>query len=140
VYRKGVTHMSPIRMSKPESAIRVVLELNERFNRHDLTGISRLLHDSCAVEASYPPPDGGVHHGPAAVTGHFRALFDLLPEVQNEIEEIFGFGSRCVTRSKLSWIADKQQRRSIRSADMYEVKNDLVCGIMSYVKGGYPVG
>ena len=34
--------MSPIRMSKIEFAIRTVLEFNQAFNRHDVTGMMAL--------------------------------------------------------------------------------------------------
>jgi hypothetical protein len=42
--------MSPIRMSKIESGMRVVLEFNEAFNRHDVTGMMQLLSDDCVFE------------------------------------------------------------------------------------------
>lgn len=50
--------MSPIRMSKIESSVRVVLEFNEAFNRHDLAGMMALMSEDCIFENTYPPPDG----------------------------------------------------------------------------------
>ncbi|MBN1687176.1 MAG: nuclear transport factor 2 family protein, partial [Spirochaetales bacterium] len=85
--------MSPIRMSKPEAAIRVVLRFNDLFNLHDVEEMSRLLSDDCVVEDTGPAPDGTVYTGKAAAADLFRELFMRSPGVRNEIEEIFGFGS-----------------------------------------------
>jgi ketosteroid isomerase-like protein len=38
-------------MSKIESAIRVVLEFNEAFNRHDVVGMMRLMSEDCVLES-----------------------------------------------------------------------------------------
>ena len=46
--------MSPIRMSKLESAVRVVLEFNEAFNRHDVAGMMQLMSDDCVFEETFP--------------------------------------------------------------------------------------
>ncbi len=55
--------MSPIRMSKLESEVRVVLDFNEAFNRHDLTGMMNLMSDDCVFEETFPAPDGTVLSG-----------------------------------------------------------------------------
>ena len=48
--------MSPIRMSRIESAIRIVLDFYEAFNRHDVAGMSKLLSDDCVIESASPLP------------------------------------------------------------------------------------
>jgi ketosteroid isomerase-like protein len=52
--------MSPIRMSKTESVIRVVLEFHEAFNLHDVTSMMQLMHDDCSFESFGPASDGAV--------------------------------------------------------------------------------
>ena len=84
--------MSPIRMSKIESAIRVVLEFNEAFNRHDVTGMMQLMSDDCVIENSNPAPDGALYSGKEAATKFWREFFRESPFARIEIEEIFGFG------------------------------------------------
>ena len=42
--------MSPIRMSKVEGALRVVLEFNEAFNQHDVVGMMQLMSADCVFE------------------------------------------------------------------------------------------
>ena len=60
--------MSPIRMSRVESAIRVVLAFNESFNRHDVAGMLKLMSDDCIFESTAPGPDGAVYpHAVGAV-------------------------------------------------------------------------
>ena len=59
--------MSPIRMSKLESGMRVVLEFNEAFNRHDVAGMMQLLSDDCICEETFPAPDGTVISGKNAI-------------------------------------------------------------------------
>ena len=55
--------MSPTRMSRIESATRIVLEFNEAFNRHDVAGMMRLMSDDCVFENTDPAPDGTVYSG-----------------------------------------------------------------------------
>ena len=59
--------MSPIRMSKLESAVRVVIEFNEAFNRHDVAGMMNLMSDDCVFEETFPAPDGTVISGKEAI-------------------------------------------------------------------------
>jgi hypothetical protein len=52
---KDVIHMSPIRMARLESGVRVVLAFNEAFNRHDVAGMMRLMSDDCVGVTSARP-------------------------------------------------------------------------------------
>ena len=67
--------MSPARMEKIKSAIRVVLEFNEAFNRHDVAGMMRLMSDDCVFENTDPAPDGTVYSGKEAVTQFWQGFF-----------------------------------------------------------------
>ena len=50
--------MSPAKMSKVESAARLVLEFNEAFNRHDVPGMMRLMSEDCIFENTWPARAG----------------------------------------------------------------------------------
>jgi ketosteroid isomerase-like protein len=93
--------MSPIRMSKAESAIRIVLEFNEAFNHHDVAGMAQLMSDGCVFENTDPAPDGAVYSGKEVVTQFWQNFFHASPLAHIEIEEIFGFGIRCIMRWKI---------------------------------------
>ena len=122
--------MSPTRMSKIESAIRVVLDFNEAFNRHDVTGMMRLMSDDCVFENTDPAPDGTVYSGKEVVTQFWQDFFRESPRAHIEIEEIFGFGRRRVMRWKYNWVDGH-----MRGVDIFQVKDDLITEKFSYVKG-----
>ena len=56
----GDYEMSPARMSRLETAIRVVLDFHEAHNLHDISGMMRLVSDECIFENTGPAPDGAV--------------------------------------------------------------------------------
>jgi ketosteroid isomerase-like protein len=127
--------MSPARMSRVESAIRVVLEFNEAFNRHDVAGMMQLMSDDCVFENTAPAPDGTLYAGKAAVTQFWQDFFRDSPHARIENEEIFGLGLRCVMRWKYSWVDPEAKKGHVRGVDIFLVKNGLIAEKLSYVKG-----
>ena len=127
--------MPPIRMSKLESAIRLVLEFNQAFNRHDVASMMQHMSDDCIFENTAPAPDGAVYSGKEAVTQFWQDFFRQSPEAHIEIEEIFGFGERCVMRWKYTWVDAKGQKGHIRGVDIYRVREGSIREKLSYVKG-----
>lgn len=121
-------------MSRLESAIRVVIEFNEAFNRHDVAGMMRRMSDDCVFENTVPAPDGTVYSGKEAVTRFWEDFFRASPNAHIEIEEIFGFGNRCIMRWRYDW-DDAGQKRHIRGVDLFQVRNGSICEKLSYVKG-----
>lgn len=124
--------MSPIRMSKLETAIRVVIDFNEAFNRHDVAGMMKLMSDDCVFENTDPAPDGAVYSGKEAVTQFWQDFFRESPQAHIEIEEIFslGLGHRCVMRWKYDW-----GNGHVRGVDIFKERDGLICEKLSYVKG-----
>jgi len=127
--------MSPARMRKVESAMRVVLEFHEALNRHDVTKMMQLVSEDCLFENTNPAPDGTAYKGKEAITEFWQNFFQASSEAHFEIEDIFGFGERCIMRWKYSWQDPEGIRGHIRGADIYQVKNDQICEKRSYVKG-----
>lgn len=122
--------MNPARMSKVESATRIVLAFNEAFNRHDVDGMMKLMSDDCVVENPAPAPDGTGYSGREAVSQLWQDFFRESPQAHIEIEEIFGFGYRCVMRWKYS-----SGESHIRGVDIFQIKDGLIAEKHSYVKG-----
>ena len=122
--------MSPIRMSKLETAIRVAMEFNEAFNRHDVTGMMQLMSDDCVFENTSPAPDGTVYSGKEAVTKFWQDFFRESPQAHIEIEEIFSLDPRCVMRWIYDWGAGH-----VRGVDIFKERDGLICEKLSYVKG-----
>ena len=127
--------MSPIRMSKIEASLRIVLEFNEAFNRHDVAGMMKLMSDDCIFENTSPAPDGTVYSGKEAVTQFWQDFFRESPQAHIEIEEIFGMGMRCIMRWKYDWIDAAGQKGHVRGVDIFLVKDGLIAEKLSYVKG-----
>lgn len=122
--------MSPARMSRIEDAIRTVLQFNEAFNRHDVPAMMALMSDDCLFENTAPTPDGSAYHGKLAVTQFWNTFFQDAPQANIDIEEIFGFGERCIMRWKYSW-----GNGHVRGVDIFLVRNGLIVEKLSYVKG-----
>ena len=127
--------MSPIRMSRLESAIRIVLEFNEAFNRHDVAGMMQLMSDDCVFENTNPAPDGSLYKGKEAVTQFWQDFFHASPQAHITIEEIFGLGLRCVMRWNYDWMDATGNKGHVRGVDIFQVKDGLICQKLSYVKG-----
>ena len=127
--------MSPIRMSKLEYAMRIVLDFNKAFNRQDVAGMMQLMSDDCVFENTNPAPDGTVYAGREVVTRFWEDFFRESPRAHIEIEEIFGLGERCIMRWKYSWVDTEGRKGHVRGVDLFRVTNGLIREKLSYVKG-----
>jgi len=127
--------MSPTRMSKIESATRIVLEFNEAFNRHDVDGMRKLLSEDSVFENTYPAPDGTAYIGREVVIQFWQDFFRESPSAHIDIEEIFGLGMRCVMRWKYSWVDAEGKKGHVRGVDVFQVREGLITEKFSYVKG-----
>jgi ketosteroid isomerase-like protein len=122
-------------MSKIESSVRVVLEFNEAFNRHDLAGMMALMSEDCIFENTYPPPDGARFEGKEAVGRFWEDFFRESPHAHIEIEEIVNCGMRCIMRWRYEWVDAEGLPGHVRGIDIFQVKNGLISEKLSYVKG-----
>ena len=127
--------MSPVRMSKIESAMRLVLEFNESFNQHDVPAMMKLMSGDCVFENTYPAPDGTRFEGKDAVTKFWEDFFRDAPQAHIEIEEIFGLGERCIMRWTYRWAAQTDPSGHVRGVDVFKVQDGLITEKLSYVKG-----
>jgi steroid delta-isomerase-like uncharacterized protein len=122
-------------MSRLETAIRIVLEFNEAFNRHDVAGMMQLMSDDCVFENTAPAPDGTAYLGKEAVARFWQDFFRESPQAHIEIEEIFSLGLRCVMRWKYGWVDAEGEKGHVRGVDVFKLKEGLISEKLSYVKG-----
>ena len=132
---KGVTLMSPARMSKVESALRIVLDFNDAFNRHDVAAMMQFMSDDCIFENTHPAPDGTVYAGKEAVTRFWQDFFRESPSAHIKIKEIFGLGDHCIMRWKYSWVDEAGVKGHVRGVDIFQIREGLIREKLSYVKG-----
>lgn len=129
--------MPPVRMSKIEEALRVVLAYNAACNRHDIMGMMQLISDNCVFESADPAPDGAVYSGKAEISKYWQDLFTEAPEVQIKLEDAFGFGDRCIKHWRYQVNLADAPSDFMRGVDIVKVNNGLICEIFSYVKGAF---
>jgi predicted SnoaL-like aldol condensation-catalyzing enzyme len=122
-------------MSKIEGAARLVLEFNEAFNRHDVSGMMKFMSEDCVFENTDPAPDGTVYSGKEAVTQFWQDFFRESPHAHIEIEEIFGMGMRCIMRWKYKWTDAAGIKGHVRGVDIFQVREGFITEKLSYVKG-----
>lgn len=127
--------MSPTRMAKIESAMRIVLRFNDAFNHHDVAGMMKLMTDDCVFENTTPAPDGTKYSGKESVTQFWQNFFRESPSARIEIEDIFGMGERCIMHWKYTWTDANGDRGHVRGVDIFRIKKNLLCEKLSYVKG-----
>ena len=133
--KEAFVYMSPYRMSKLESAIRVVLAFQEAFNRHDVSGMMQLMSDDAVFENYSPAPDGTVYSGKEAITQFWQDFTRESPNAQLKVEEIFSLGERCIMRWKYSWENTGGEKGHLRGVDIIRVRNGAIQEMLSYVKG-----
>ena len=122
-------------MAKIESAMRIVLDFNEAFNRHDVAGMMQRMSDGCVFENTTPAPEGTVYSGKEAVTQFWIDFFHESPQARIEIEDIFGMGNHCIMRWKYYWVDQDGNKGYVRGVDIFQVRDDLIIEKFSYVKG-----
>lgn len=127
--------MSPIRLAKFETGMRMVLDFNEAFNRHDVPGMMVMMSEDCIFENTYPAPDGTRFSGKQEISRYWEQFFLDSPRAHIEIEEIFGLGFHCVLRWKYMWENPGGTKGHVRGVDVFKFKDGLICEKLSYVKG-----
>jgi predicted SnoaL-like aldol condensation-catalyzing enzyme len=127
--------MSPIRMDRFESGVRLVIEFNEAFNRHDVSGMMKLMSEDCVFENTDPAPDGAIYTGKEAVTRFWQDFFAQSPHAHIKIDEIFGFGNRCIMLWRYDWEDASGAKGHVRGVDIFRIQNSFICEKLSYVKG-----
>lgn len=127
--------MSPIRMSKQETALRLALDFNDAFNRHDVAAMMQLMSADCIFENTYPAPDGTHYAGKEAVTRFWEEFFKNSPHAHIEVENAYGLGHHCVIHWRYTWMNASGATGHVRGVDLFKERDGLLCEKLSYVKG-----
>ncbi len=120
------------RLKKAEEAVRTVLQFRDAVNRRDFAAMEGLLSLDCRLHS--PSKEIGTIAGRNAVLQYWKALFERCPDVRWEIEEMIGWGDRCVLcrRSRLFDV----ENAGGRGLDLFRIKNGLIVEHDAYEKIG----
>jgi len=124
--------MSPITMQKVESASRAALDLNRALNARDIGSMTFLLTEDCVLEDHAPPPEGSIFRGRKDISSHWADMFTRHPGLTIDIEDLSGFGDRCILRWKR---VTSEGSPPLRGIDIVQVRDGRIYSILSYVKG-----
>lgn len=127
--------MSPIRMSKIESAPRIALAFHEAFNRRDLPALLALIGPDALFEEAFPAPEGSRIRGRDAIGEYLAESFRSAPPGRRSVEDLTGLGRRCVLRWRDEWDEEQGGPVTLRGVDIFWVEDDLIRERLSYVKG-----
>lgn len=127
--------MSPIKMSKIEPALRLGIKYIEYFNTHNVDELLALLSADCVFEAYFPAPNGTIYNGKVEIEQYLRELFITKPNNKIDIEDVFGFGHKCVLQWKYYTSENRMPNNYIRGIDIINEKELLICKKYSYIKG-----
>ncbi len=117
------------------SALSVVEQFNDAFNRHDVDAIMTLMTDDCVFENTFPAPDGHRYEGQRAVRDFWEHLFHNTPTAHFETEDQFATDDRCAVRWRYTWRNPDGQQGHIRGVDVFRIRDGKVAEKLSYVKG-----
>lgn len=122
-------------MARVESAARLALAFGAAFNRHDAAGIAALLSADCLFESEGPAPDGVLVQGREAIARHWQAYFAATPQARLDVEDVSGFGRRCLLRWRRDWVDEAGAARHVRGVTILQEKQGVISQMLCYVKG-----
>lgn len=119
--------------SAPDAA-GTVEAFNDAFNARDLVTLRELLTDECVFEDT-TPPDGLRFKGREAVLDAFRAVFAASPDARFASEGTYVGADTVTVLWRYDWGLSSSRDQHVRGIDLFTVRDGLVAGKRSYVKG-----
>jgi ketosteroid isomerase-like protein len=120
-----------VRDAHAEETIAAVTRFNDALNRHDLDAAMALMTDDCVLDTTWPPPDGELLQGQAAVRAYWERMLQSSPDAHFEAEELFATGDRCTVRWRYTFNGSEH----IRGVDVLRVRDGKIAEKLAYVKG-----
>jgi len=108
---------------------------NDACNRHDVDAMMGMMTEECVFENTFPPPDGTLYKGQAAVRQFWESFFQSSPHAHFETEEMFMTGDRAVQLWIYRWVDEEGAAGHVRGVDVFRFRSGLIAEKLSYVKG-----
>ena len=113
----------------------IVRRFNDALNAADVNAMMALTTEDTVFENTSPAPDGERYSGQKQVRAFWEDFFRSSSSARIEIEELSSLGDRCVMLWTYHWVDNNGAAGHIRGVDVYRLKNNLIAGKFSYVKG-----
>jgi ketosteroid isomerase-like protein len=122
-------------MSDERSRLRILEEVLDGFNAHDLDAIMAPFTEGCVFESPRgPDPWGRRYEGKAAVREGLGARFEGIPDVSYESHGDFVSGDRGVSEWTLRGTTVDGRRLEVRGCDLWTFRGDRIVRKDSYWK------
>ena len=94
----------------------VAQRFNDCINRHDLDGLTRLMHD----EHAFVDQDGNVHQPKAVMVENWREFFRMFPDYRNIFSRVESRKNYAVMLGHAYWSAEKPHDPAIWKATIVD--------------------
>ena len=122
-------------MSPIAENLRLLEQLADAFNEHDLDKIMELFADDCSLDMPRGPDPWGTRYiGKAAVREGLQSRFEMLPDVRYEDLRHFATGSMGVSEWLVTGTLQSGEKVKARGCDHYEFRGGKVVPKDSYWK------
>lgn len=126
--------MSPLRMARIESAVRVIIQLINSFNQGDTSGVAELLAEGAILDAPSPGPNGSAYHGRTDIMKYIEGVLVTYPHSKLETEELVGFGNRDFLRWDLCLNTETDLSEPHRGVTLFLIREGKILEMLSYSK------
>jgi ketosteroid isomerase-like protein len=124
--------MTPIRMERLETGIHLIIALTEAINRRDLSAMLHVFSENCVFEP--PSLSSELIQGKPAISSYWQEFFTRYPQAHFKIEEVFGFGTRCISRWSSECTDTIGTVSHLRGADLIRIRDGQITEQLSYYK------
>jgi ketosteroid isomerase-like protein len=104
-------------------------------NRGDVAGMMALTTPNTVFENTYPPPDGELIIGQAAVGAFFQNLFDNNQSTRETMEHVIPANDYCTVRWRYEWVDGNGTPGHVRGVAIFRFEEGKIAEQLNYVKG-----
>lgn len=121
-------------MRKIEIATRIAIKYIEAINEQQAEAIKEYISAECVWETSTQAEKENHLSGIEEILEYWKSKFIKGQRLSIKIEEVIGFGLRCILFEEIHEENNQELRKTIRGVEIFEVKGEKIQKIRSYVK------
>ena len=94
-----------------------------------------LVSDQSVFENNSPAPNGKLYQRKEAIAQFLLKILKQWSDVMIKIEDILGFGLRCIMLWSCNWSDDSGNKGRLRGVEICRLHDDTIPEVLSYFKG-----